>query len=239
MPKQPFLPKYSKADVTYGPGNIKNRPKIAEAVGRCIMTWSYVDWQMAMLLAALMKANSEASVAIFLTLRNARAQRDVLVAAAEMTLTGSDKETFDAIMLLYGSLQSTRADLAHGIFGDISQAPDDVIAWIETKKLSKDWIDRFHSPVAADTSGLYADKSAQKRASYVYKLSDLQQMESDILDLWGIVFAFASKLNWPDSELSKTTLQRLCSVPQMERALSQIRDQQNNPPPASVSPHAP
>jgi hypothetical protein len=232
MPKQPFLPKYSKAEVTYGPGNIKNRPKIAEAVGRCIMTWSYVDWQMAMLLAAMMKANSEASVAIFLTLRNARAQRDVLAAAAEMTLTGSDKETFDAIMILYGSLQSTRADLAHGIFGDISQAPDDVMAWIETKKLSKDWIDRFHSPSAPDTSRLYADKSAQKQASYVYKLSDLQQLENDTMELWSIVFSFTSKLNWPVSELAQTTLQKLCSAPQMVRALSQIRDQQNNLPPA-------
>jgi hypothetical protein len=110
MSKQPFLPKYSKSNLTYGPVNIKNRPKIAEAVGRCIMTWSYADWQMAMLLVAPMKAKSEAPVAIFLTLRNARGQREVLVAAAEMTLTGSNNEMFDAIMLLYGSLQSTRVD---------------------------------------------------------------------------------------------------------------------------------
>ena len=232
MPKQPFLPKYSKTSLTYGPAKIKNRPKIAEAVGRCIMTWSYVDWQMAMLLAALMKANSEASVAIFLTLRNARAQRDVLVAAAEMTLTGSDKDMFDAIMLLYGSLQLTRADLAHGIFGDISDASDEVMAWIETKKLSKDWIDRFHSPAAPNNSPPRDDRLAQKRASYVYKLSDLQQLESDIMELWGIAFAFTSKLNWPTSEIAETTLRKQCGVAQMVRALSQVRDRQNNLRPA-------
>ena len=232
MPKQPFLPKYSKSQLTYGPGHIKNRPKIAEAIGRCIMTWSYIDWQMAMLLAALMKAKSEASVAIFLTLRNARAQREVLIAAAEMTLTGSDKEMFDAIMFLYGSLQSNRADLAHGIFGDISASSDDVMAWIETKHLSKDWMERFHGPDRPDTSHLYEDRLAQKHASYVYTLSDLERLENDIMELWGIAFAFTSKLNWPDSPIAETKLQRLCSVPQMVRALSQIRDRQSNQPPA-------
>jgi hypothetical protein len=84
------------------------------------MTWSYVDWQMAILLSALMKANSEASIAIFLTLKNAQAQREVLVAAAEMTRTGRNREIFDAIMLIYGGLQSQRADIAHGIFGAIN-----------------------------------------------------------------------------------------------------------------------
>ena len=232
MPKQPFLPKYSKSNLTYGPGNIKNRPKIAEAVGRCIMTWSYVDWQMAMLLAAMMKANSEASIAIFLTLKNARAQREVLVAAAEMTLSGPPREMFDAIMLLYGSLQSQRADLAHGMFGDISSTSDGVMAWIETKNLSKDWIERFHGPNPKNTPLEQDDRLAQKRASYVYTLSDLERLENDIMELWGIAFAFATKLNNPDSPRAATTLETLCSVPQMERALSQIRDRQNKPPPA-------
>ena len=194
--------------------------------------WSYIDWQMAMLLAALMKAKSEASVAIFLTLKNARAQREVLLAAAEMTLTGSDRETFDAIMFLYGSLQSNRADLAHGIFGDIPGASDDVMPWIETKSLSKDWIERFHSPASSDTSRLYDDRLAQKRVSSVYKLSDLERLESDIMELWGIAFAFTSKLNNPDSPLAAETLERQCSVPQMVQALSQIRDRQSKPPPA-------
>jgi hypothetical protein len=137
MPRQPFLPKHSKSNLIYGPANVAKKPKIAESIGRCIMTWSYVDWQMAVLLAALMKANSEASVAIFLTLRNARAQREVLVAAANMTLTGRNRELFDAIMLLYGGLQSQRADIAHGIFGIIPDGRDDEIPWIETKNLQR------------------------------------------------------------------------------------------------------
>ena len=147
MPRQPLLPKFANSKLTYGPLHVKTMPKIAEAVGRCIMLWSYVDWQMAMLLASLMKANSEASVAIFLTLKNARAQREVLVAAAEMTLAGTNKEIFDAIMHIYGGLQTQRADIAHGIFGRCSEISDGNAApWIETKNLSRDWIERFHRP---------------------------------------------------------------------------------------------
>jgi hypothetical protein len=223
-----ILPKYSKAGLVYGPGHIRKKPKIAEGIGRCIMAWSYVDWVMAILLAALMKANSEASVAIFLTLRNARAQRDVLVAAADMTLEGSDRETFEAIMLLYGSLQSQRADIAHGIFGFIPEGEDDAIPWIETKKLSKDWIDRVRSPKQENPTERTDEKLAQKRFSYIYKLSDLERLEAETMELWLIVFGFASYLNYPSLPSVVKALETQCALPQMVRALSQIRNQKNN-----------
>jgi hypothetical protein len=228
MPRQPFLPKYSKADLIYGPAHIPKKPKIAEAIGRCIMTWSYVDWQMAGLLAALMKANSEASVAIFLTLRNARAQREVLVAAAEMTLKGSDREIFNAIMLLYGGLQSQRADIAHGIFGFVPEGKDDEIPWIETKNLSKDWIDRVHKPKPENRPKEQDEKLAQKRGSSVYKLSDLEQLESEIKQLWIIAFCFTMYLNYPDSPTTAKSLEEQCAWPQMAQALSQVRTQPNS-----------
>jgi hypothetical protein len=223
MPRQPFLPSHSKADLVYGIGHIAKKPKIAEALGRCIMTWSYVDWQMAVLLAALMKANSEASIAIFLTLRNARAQRDVLVAAAEMTLAGPDREKFDAFMLIYASLQSQRADLAHGIFGIIPKGKDDEIPWIETKNLSKDWVERFHKIKNEHSSRGQDDKLAQKRCTYIYKLADLERLETEITELWSVVFAFTSYLNFPDLPLTVATLEEHCAAPLMAQALAQTR----------------
>ena len=73
MPRQPYPPSYRKP--IYGIAHPERMTQMAEAVGRCIMMFSYVDWQMALLLAAIMKADSEASIAIFLSLRNARAAR--------------------------------------------------------------------------------------------------------------------------------------------------------------------
>src|SRR6266545_8130648 len=212
MPRQPFLPSHSKADLVYGIAHIAKKPKIAEALGRCMMVWSYVDWQMAVLLAALMKANSEASIAIFLTLRNARAQRDVLVAAAEMTLTGGDQKKFDAIMSIYASLQSQRADLAHGIFGTIPEGKDDEIPWIETKNLSKDWVERFQKLMNEDKPHGQDEKLAQKRCTYIYKLADLERLETEITQLWGVAFAFTSYLNFPDSPLTAEVLGQQCAA---------------------------
>ena len=225
MPRQPFLPKYSKADLIYGPAHIPKKPKIAEGIGRCIMAWSYVDWVMAILLAALMKASSEASVAIFLTLRNARAQRDVLVAAADMTLEGADKEIFEAIMLLYGSLQTQRADIAHGIFGFIPGGKEDVIPWIETKNLSKDWVERFQKPKPENPTEQSDKKLAKKRFSYIYKLSDLERLETEIMQLWRIAFSFTSYLNFPSLSSSTEALETHCALPQMVEALSKVRGQ--------------
>jgi hypothetical protein len=224
MPRQPFLPSHSKDDLIYGIGHIAKKPTIAEALGRCIMSWSYVDWQMASLLAALMKANSEASVAIFLTLRNARAQRDVLVAAAEMTLTAPNREIFDALMLIYGSLQSQRADLAHGVFGYIREGKDDEIPWIETKNLSKDWIDRFHNPKNKDLLQEQADNLIQERHTYIYKLADLERLEHEIVQFWSVAFAFTTQLNFPDLPLTTAALEKQCAEsPLMTQALLRMR----------------
>jgi hypothetical protein len=176
-----------------------------------------------------MKANSEASIAIFLTLKNARAQREVLVAAAEMTLAGLDREIFDAIMLLYSSLQSQRADIAHGIFGHITGGEEDVAPWIATKSLSKDWIDKFHRPKSPDSPEEPDLRLGQKRLSSIYKLSDLERLETEIKQLWLIAFSFTSYLQHPGSQTAVTLLQTQCALPQMVQALSQMRNPQNNP----------
>ena len=63
MPRQPLLPVYKDADLIFGPAHVERKPEFSAAVGRCIMLWSYVEWQMAMLLAAIMKADTEASIA--------------------------------------------------------------------------------------------------------------------------------------------------------------------------------
>jgi hypothetical protein len=212
--------------------------KIAEAVGRCIMMFSYVDWQMALLLAAIMKTESQASVAIFLSLRNARAQRDVLIAAGEMTLHEDEKEAFDALLTVYGSLQAQRADIAHGVFGLIPKTEDQA-AWIETKNLSKHWIERFHG-VGRRLSDLGVDDAEHAkrederlmRLSSVYKTTDLAQLESDIKELWEASFYFYEHLRYGRGGLEREAFEKLCAVPQIARALAQIRDPKSNPRPA-------
>ncbi|OAF11429.1 hypothetical protein AYJ54_08395 [Bradyrhizobium centrolobii] len=196
------------------------------------MLWSYVDWQMAMLLAAIMKADTEASVAIFLTLRNARAQRDVLIAAADMTLSAEHRDVFDAVMLLYGSLQAQRADIAHGIFGHVDVDDDNIVPWIETKKISKEWIEKFHKLKREGVAPEADANLGQKRETFIYKITDLEKLAEEIYQFWGITFGFTSLLRFPDLPLTARTFESQCSWPQMQSALSEIRNRKNGTTPA-------
>jgi hypothetical protein len=104
--------------------------------------------------------------------------------------------------------------------------------WIETKNLSKDWIDRFHKPKDADSPKVSDEKLAQKRNSFVYKIGDLERLETEIMQLWGIAFSFTSHLNYPGSPTAAKALETQCAWPQMVQALSQTRNQKNNSSPA-------
>jgi hypothetical protein len=223
MPRQPYPP--NLAAPVYGPAQTRTMPKIAELVGRCIMQFSYVDWQMALLLAEMMKASSEASVAIFLTLRNARAQRDVLIAAAQMTLKDRNKEIFNALMIVYASLQSQRADIAHGIFGLAPQTTD-TAAWIETKNLSAHWIETFYKPPkpGAEVADIEAAEVANlKKLTSIYTAPDLERLEEDIRNLWLTAFHFTVFLGNKYVASVPQELERLCTLPQMAQALAQTR----------------
>jgi hypothetical protein len=231
MPRQPYPPSYRKP--IYGIAHPERMTKMAEAVGHCIMMFSYVDWQMALVLAAIMKADSEASIAIFLSLRNARAQRDVLIAAGEMTLFDKDKEVFDAILTIYGNLQAQRADIAHGIFG-LAPETEDEAAWIQTKDLSKHWLEIFHRPgTPLSDLGLKLDEKEQReqeqlvQRSSVYKVTD--QLERDIKELWEASFHFYIHLRYGRSE----EFQKLCNVPQNARELARMRGPEQREPPTS------
>jgi hypothetical protein len=59
MPRQPYPRSYLKP--IYGLAHPEYMTKMAEGVGRCIMLFSYVDWQMALVLAAVMKADCKSS----------------------------------------------------------------------------------------------------------------------------------------------------------------------------------
>jgi len=228
MPRQPY-PK-SLAEPVYGIGQVRAMAKIAEAVGRCIMAWSYVDWQMAVMLAAIMKAESDASIAIFLTLRNARAQRDVLVAAADTALQGEDREIFDAIMHVYASLQSQRADIAHGVFG-LAPELNDGAAWIETRHLSKRWVDKFYRSKAVDAIASSNDEARLRDTSSIYKTADLDRLEESIRELWATAFHFTNSLGPLKDAAYKSELAKLCTLPQMALALAQTRNPKRNPSP--------
>jgi hypothetical protein len=76
MPRQPLL--YIRADAEFRiPANaLLERPELAALIGQCIAFWSQVEAQLAVMLSAIMKANTEPAAAVFLSIRNSRALRN-------------------------------------------------------------------------------------------------------------------------------------------------------------------
>jgi hypothetical protein len=57
-------------------------------------------------LSAIMKTETGIAATVFLSIRNSRAQREALDAAAQVGLTGREVEMFSAIAIVYQSLDS-------------------------------------------------------------------------------------------------------------------------------------
>src|SRR5262245_49860351 len=112
MARQPFLPVYANESYAVGFENLEGRPKFAELVGKCIALWSYVENEMGTILGLLLGTDSEATLEVFLTLRRSSSQREALAAAAKHKLTGDHHLAFQALMVVYKSLEAQRNDLA-------------------------------------------------------------------------------------------------------------------------------
>jgi hypothetical protein len=138
----------------------------------------------------------------------------------------------------YGSLQAQRADIAHGIFGLAPETKDEA-AWIQTKDLSKHWIDKFHRQGTFLSELGLKDEEKERREqkrlverSSLYKVTDLGQLARDIKELWEATFYFYIHLRYGSGQGDIEPFQKLCNVPQIARELARMRDLRNNPKPA-------
>lgn len=128
MARQPFLPTY-KDDKTAAMGAqlIESLPKVAELVGRIAINWSGVELNLSLTLGCLLGVQNAAAVAVFLSIKNSRAQREALQAAAEKILTGEVRNLFDVILSLHSRLDKQRNEVVHCVWGKSEAIPDGII----------------------------------------------------------------------------------------------------------------
>jgi hypothetical protein len=69
---------------------------------------------MGLLLAILMKAETEASVSVYLKLRRSVPRKEALEAVAKVSLTGKDHELFQAILRVHSQVEAERNALVLG-----------------------------------------------------------------------------------------------------------------------------
>lgn len=160
---------------------IEERPAFVSAIGRCLTFWPFVEHQQAMLLGHLMKADDESSIAVFTALRQGRAQRDALLAAAEIALRDNARylALLRSVLKVIDRAGSDRADLAHGNWGILS-GREDLVLWIESK---------HHAPwnTLAITSAVHDHSELHKRL-YVVSLQDIESVYSQIDKAWRLAF---------------------------------------------------
>jgi hypothetical protein len=124
MARQPYLPVYKDRQYVVGAFVLKNRDDLAAPIGKIMSLWSQVDNEMGNLFSLLLGTESEAALAVFLTLRRASNQREALAEAAKYKLEAEDLRTFEALSKVYGSLEKERNTLGHGCFGICETDPD-------------------------------------------------------------------------------------------------------------------
>lgn len=212
MPRQPFLRAHPDAHYYINQNCMADRPEMASIIARCLLTWSLVDVEMSLILGALLDTRSDAAVAVYLSLQNARAQRDALRSAAAISLTREDLALFNAALALHKASSGDRNDLAHGIFGVVSNESDQLI-WCPSAKFAA-WMTRANQK--AWSLEFDTDPHAPLRNElFIYSKTDLETIFSQ----FSFVFDVVSKMHMalsPIQASSEFGRQWLLAQPQIQ-----------------------
>jgi hypothetical protein len=136
-------------------------------------------------------------------------------------LKGQELAAFNAMLLVYGSLEAERNDLSHGCFGICPQdttilfwIPIKDHVWFQTEGLSKE----SRGEIAEDRHVRLKGKT------YVYRLSDLENIYKQMEEFWWAGFYFNGFLRDPTNARRQEEFLRLCNFPQIKHAMSQTRN---------------
>jgi hypothetical protein len=138
MPRQlffrhPKIRRFSADDDRVRPamgsmGRLK-RPDHVSKIGLCLTYWPDVDMQLALLLAALTRAEAAPIVAVYSVIRHATGRHEAIKAAASVSLDFRGQSIISSILGYAKSIEGERNDLAHGYWGICELLPD-CILWI-------------------------------------------------------------------------------------------------------------
>lgn len=208
MARQPLYRKHPDAGVELGPGFLERRPLACVQIAQIIAGWSDVEFQFANLFATFMVSDAERTIAVFLALRSARVQKQILRTAATSALTEpKDIALFDAFMSAAAPLEAERNDLAHGLFG-ITSASEHGVLWV-----SQD--DRIKLHLDSGSGGI-TPFDAFKPKIAIYELADLQRTMAQITEYHGLLYGLNAYARSRNAEL----YDQLAAQPPIREALA-------------------
>lgn len=211
MRRQPFLPTYEGSPLQIGASLIERLPRLAELVGRIAINWSGVEVQLSLVLGSMLGVENAAAVAVFLSLRNHRAQRDALVAAGDKTLSDEDREILEAILARHEELDGQRNSVVHGIWG-LSEATPDGIIWSSQQSHANMLITDYH----LETTGRLTSHSRVANMAkdlFVVRLDDLAALNRNIIALDRSIGNLHGYLRYRGEPAGKNAYQELVNDP--------------------------
>jgi hypothetical protein len=157
------------------------RPELASVIARCMATWSQIEVELSLTLAAILDTRTDAGVAVYLSIKAANTQRDALRNAALTTLGGDELRAFNAVMSLHNALTPERNNLAHGIFGVMPDHPQSLI-WLSSAKHAA-WLTRANQR-AWNLEFDPDPHSPLRKELFIYTLDDLLEIKNRFVELF-------------------------------------------------------
>ena len=231
MPRKPFKPIADRTPggmIDIGTRGISQRLELFALVGRCIVSWPFIEAEMALALGALLGADNAAALAVFQTLRRSSAQRDAISEAARASRDEKDQELITAVLNVHKSVESERNALAHGHMGSYSLLPN-AILWMTTN----DYV-AFKASIVLAGNTTHTDErrdALNSRLSY-YKAEDLETVIDDI-DMIGLVWSELIRFLREVAPSRRDQLYRqLCDRSRIAQELVKLRRERTPPAPS-------
>lgn len=216
MSRQPFLPAFKDKFYGIGVDSGAERPEMMSLIGQCIAAWSHVELTMALVLAALLKTNTDAAMAVYLVLRRHADQRSAIQNAARIVLSDGDFDVLMAILALHKQADGERNDLAHGIFGVMDEVPD-ALLWTNISDHS-----HFLTEVYAGKAPSGDSHKRLRQTMFVYKKADIERILNNIKSVRRMLFEFECYIRTPMHAGTAEQYRQLCASPRIQQELALI-----------------
>jgi hypothetical protein len=180
--------------------------------------WTDIELRMALALGAILKADNPASVALFLAIRTSPTRREALSAISRLLLTGNDLDAFEALLIVYQSLEKQRNALAHGVFGYSDSIPD-ALLWDSIQNHA----DFLLNVYVAEYKGtpLPDPHERLRKNMFVYRRKDLEEFLQQLTELQKAASCFHSR-HQPRPGMTHDYLKDIFSLPQIQQALKSL-----------------
>lgn len=146
------------------------------------MAWPCLEMSLATLLSAIMRADNDAALAVFLVMRRATGRYESVSEAANAVLDAAGKEYVHAALKVVSVAETERNAMAHAAWG-YSDIIDDGILWLSEKDAT-----HFHvstSRMLIDEADINSHEISEK--VFVYKRQDIFEIEKQILAALSVV----------------------------------------------------